>query len=137
MPWKECHVKDERLRFSPHTANRLDITTGSDGSEASVSTDCKHWITTTNGEILACRGAAGGSTGTGVTVCVGATSPSAELFLEEFHLCGSQNFSNRSLKRFSPGVQLLAHVQTNLTELLALRLEQCFKALGLFIAKIE
>ena len=77
------------------------------------------------------------STGTGVTAFVGATSPSAELFLEEFHLCGSQNFSDRSLKRFSPGVQLLAHVSTNLTELLALRLEQCFKALGLFITKIE
>ena len=72
-----------------------------------------------------------------MTAFVGATSPSAELFLEEFHLCGSQNFSDRSLKRFSPGVQLLAHVSTNLTELLALRLEQCFKALGLFITKIE
>ena len=77
------------------------------------------------------------STGTGFTACVGATSPSAELFLEEFHLCGSQNFGNNSLKRFSLGVQLLAHVPTNLTELLALRLEQCFKALGLFITKIE
>ena len=79
----------------------------------------------------------GGSTGTGVTACVGATSPSAQLFLEEFHLCGSQNFGNRSPKRFSPGFQLLAHVSTNLTGLIALRLEQCFKVLGLFITKIE
>ena len=79
----------------------------------------------------------GGSTATGVTACVAAISPSAELFLEEFHLCGSQNFGNRSPKRFSPGFQLLAHVSTNLTGLIALRLEQCFKVLGLFITKIE
>ena len=72
-----------------------------------------------------------------MTSCVGATSPSAQLFLEEFHLCGSQNFGNRSPKRFSPGFQLLAHVSTNLTGLIALRLEQCFKVLGLFITKIE
>ena len=32
---------------------------------------------------------------------------------------------------------MLAHVPTNLTGLIALRLEQCFKVLGLFITKIE
>ena len=83
------------------------------------------------------RGAAGSSTETGVTAHAGAAAPATEPFLEEFHLCRRQDFGDRSSKRFSPGVQLLAHVTTNLTGLLALRSEQCLKAFGLFPAKVK